>query len=126
MFWLFTFRLLITRASILVLGLVPVWFALQKYSDVQSIVVLETKFIASTFFIPVVLGLNSRRGTPSAAIASMAGGGLACLLWNLTGNRIFPALDATEIGIAASALLYLSVSRFTRPASPQNLEAFLP
>jgi len=119
-------RLLITRASIVSLGLVPVWFALQKYSDVQSIVVLETKFIASTFFIPVVFGLNSRRGTASAAIASMAGGGIACILWSLTGNGVFPGLDATEIGIAASAVLYLSISRFARPATRRNPEAFLP
>jgi SSS family transporter len=119
-------RLMITRASIIALGLVPVWFALQKYGDVQSIVVMETKFIASTFFIPVVLGLNSRKGTPPAAIASMAGGGLACLAWSLTGERILPALDATEVGIAVSALMYLGVSRFTRPVPRGNLEAFFP
>jgi SSS family transporter len=119
-------RLLVTRASIVLLGLVPVWFALQKYSDVQSIVVMETKFIASTFFVPVLLGLNSRRGTPAGAIAGMAGGGIACVLWSLTGERIVPGLDATEVGIATNAVMYLLVTRFTRPVAPEKLEAFFP
>lgn len=110
--------LLYNRLSIFVLGLVPVWFALQKYSDVQTIVVVETKFIASFFFIPVVLGLNSRTGTPAGAMASMIGGCLGCLLWILRGQDIFPALDATEVGIATSAFLYFTVSRFTKPAFP--------
>ena len=43
--------------DIVVLGLLPFWFAMQKFGDVQAIVVEQAKFIASFFFVPVVVGI---------------------------------------------------------------------
>src|SRR4051812_18739149 len=48
----------INRVSIVALGIVPFWFASRKLADVQTIVIEQAKFIASFFFVPVVLGLN--------------------------------------------------------------------
>ena len=45
-----------------------------KLGDVQAIVIEQAKFIASFFFVPVVLGLNWRRGTKEGAIWSMVAG----------------------------------------------------
>jgi Na+/pantothenate symporter len=107
-------RLALNRASIFVLGLVPIWFALQRFTDVQELVVIQTRFIASFFFVPMVFGLNSRFGTPAGAMASMLGGCIGCLGWIVWGKNISTAIDAVEVGIVASASLYFLVSAFTQ------------
>ncbi len=116
----------INRVSIVILALIPLYFALQKYGDVQAIVVEQAKFIASFFFVPVVIGLNWRRGTASGAISAMLGGFLACLLWEFTGQRTFDrhGIDAVEVGVATSLVLFVMVSRFTRQVPVENLRIF--
>jgi Na+/pantothenate symporter len=76
--------------------------------------------------VPVVIGLNWRRGTAPWAVAAMIGGFLACLLWTFTGQRSFThhGIDAVEVGIAVSLALFLLVSRYTRPVAPENLAVF--
>jgi Na+/proline symporter len=116
----------VNRLSILVLALIPIYFALQKFGDVQSIVVEQTKFIASFFFVPIVIGLNWKRGTAAGAIAAMLGGFLACLVWEFTGQRGFAVhgIDAVEVGVATSMVLFVVVSRYTKPVPEKNLEIF--
>lgn len=116
----------INRIAIVVLGAVPFWFASLKLADVQAIVVEQAKFIASFFFVPVVLGLNWRRGTKEGAIGSMAAGFLGCLLWRFTLQRDFAAhgIDAVEVGVVLSALTFVLVSRATPPAPDANLRIF--
>jgi SSS family transporter len=118
--------LLVNRIGIVVLGVVPVYFALQRYGDIQTIVVEQSKFIASFFFVPVVLGLTWRRGTKDGAIAAMLGGFAACLTWTLTGQRSYAVhgIDAVEVGVVTSALLFVIVSRLTPPTRPENLAIF--
>lgn len=116
----------VNRLSIVVLGLVPFWFASRKLADVQAIVVEQAKFIASFFFVPVVLGLNWRRGTKEGAIASMVAGFLGCLGWTFTFQRDFGVhgIDAVEVGVALSALTFILVSRATPPTPAENLRIF--
>jgi SSS family transporter len=115
-----------TRIAIMALAVIPVAAALQKYGDVQAIVVEQTKFIASFFFVPIVIGLNWRRGTAAGAVAAMLGGFGACLVWELTGQRGFArhGVDAVEVGVAVSLVLFLVVSRFTRPPPAASLSIF--
>jgi SSS family transporter len=118
--------LTVNRIGIVVLGVAPVWFALQRYGDVQAIVVEQSKFIASFFFVPVVLGLTWRRGTKEGAIAAMLGGFAACLSWTFTGQRGFAShgIDAVEVGVAVSTLLFVVVSRLTPPTPLENIAIF--
>jgi Na+/proline symporter len=118
--------LLVNRVSIVVLGLLPFWFALQRFGDVQAIVIEQAKFIASFFFVPVVLGLNWRRGTKKGAIWSMVAGFLGCLIWTFTLQRSFAThgIDSAEVGVVLSALVFIIVSRQTRPTPDKNLEIF--
>jgi len=118
--------LAVNRISILALALIPIYFALQKFGDVQSIVVEQTKFIASFFFVPVVIGLNWKRGTAAGAVAAMFGGFLACLMWEFTGQRGFAVhgIDAVEVGVATSFVLFLLVSGMTKPVPERNLKTF--
>ena len=108
--------------TIVALGIVPFWFATQKLGDVQSIVVEQAKFIASFFFVPVVVGLNWRRGTKEGAIWSMVAGFTGCLLWTFTFQRGFAShrIDAVEVGVALSAITFILVSRATRPSTPSK------
>ena len=118
--------LTVNRLSIVALGLVPFWFATRKLGDVQSIVVEQAKFIASFFFVPIVLGLNWRRGTREGAIWSMVAGFTGCLFWTFTFQRGFArhGIDAVEVGVALSAVTFIVVSRATRPTPAANLAIF--
>ncbi len=103
-------KLLVSRISIVVLSLFPVWFALNRYTDVQSIVVVQTRFIASFFFVPMVLGLNTRGGTSRSAVAAMVGGVAGCVAWSIWAAHHATNIDAVEIGIVSSLLSYLIVN----------------
>jgi len=118
--------LLVNRLSIVVLGTLPFWFAMQKFGDVQSIVVEQAKFIASFFFVPVVLGLNWRRGTKEGAIWSMVAGFAGCLAWTMTLQRSFAShgIDSVEVGVVLSAVTFVVVSRATPPTPAANLRIF--
>jgi SSS family transporter len=116
----------VNRASIVVLGVIPFWFASQKLADVQTIVIEQAKFIASFFFVPVVLGLNWRRGTKEGALWSMAAGFLGCLAWTFTFQHSFAShgIDAVEVGVVLSAVAFIVVSLRTRPTPEENLRVF--
>jgi len=116
----------VNRIAIIVLGAVPFWFASLKLADVQAIVVEQAKFIASFFFVPVVLGLNWRRGTKEGAIGSMVAGFLGCLVWRFTLQRDFAShgIDAVEVGVVLSALTFVLVSRATTPVPEANVRIF--
>lgn len=118
--------LMINRGSIVVLGLLPFWFAMQKFGDVQAIVVEQAKFIASFFFVPIVVGLNWRRGTKQGAMASMIAGFVGCLAWTFTFQRSFArhGIDAAEVGVLLSAITFVVVSRLTPPTPRENLDIF--
>jgi Na+/proline symporter len=118
--------LLVNRLSIVVLGTLPFWFAMQKFGDVQTIVVEQAKFIASFFFVPVVLGLNWRRGTKEGAIWSMVAGFAGCLAWTMTLQRSFAShgIDSVEVGVVLSAVTFVVVSRATPPTPAENLRIF--
>ena len=116
----------VNRLSIVVLGIIPFWVATLKLGDVQAIVIEQSKFIASFFFVPVVLGLNWRRGTKEGAIWSMVVGFLACLIWTFTLQHSFAShgIDSVEVGVVASALTFIVVSRLTPPTPAPNLAIF--
>jgi SSS family transporter len=116
----------VNRLSIVVLGVIPFWFAAQKLANVQAIVIEQAKFIASFFFVPVVLGLNWRRGTKEGAIWSMVAGFAGCLLWTLTFQRSFAShgIDSAEVGVVVSALTFVGISRLTPPTPAANLRIF--
>jgi SSS family transporter len=117
---------LVNRLSIFVLCLLPAYFALQKYNDVMSIVVQQAKLVASFFFVPVVIGLNWRRGTGPAAIAAMIGGFVTCIAWQVTLQRRtgLAAIDSVEVAILVSLALFIGVSRLTNPTPEANLRVF--
>jgi len=116
----------VNRLSIVALAVIPFWVAGQKLGDVQAIVVEQAKFIASFFFVPVVVGLNWKRGTKEGAIASMVVGFAGCLLWTFTGQKSVAShgIDSVEVGVVLSALAFVIASRLSPPTPAQNLRIF--
>jgi Na+/proline symporter len=116
----------VNRVSIVVLGVVPFWFATRRLGDVQAIVIEQAKFIASFFFVPIVLGLNWRRGTKEGAIWSMVAGFFGCLAWTFTLQKSFGShgIDSVEVGVALSAVTFVIVSRMTTPTPASHLRIF--
>jgi SSS family transporter len=116
------------RLAVVVVALLPIPFALAKFDTVQTIVVEQSKFIASFFFVPLVFGLNWRRGNAAGAVSAMLGGLLACALWDFVdwgqGGWKAAGIDAVEVGLVVSGLLYIFVSRLTPPPSSEALIQF--
>ncbi len=116
----------VNRWSVLLLSLVPAYFALQKYTDVQSIVVVQAKLVASFFFVPVVIGLNWKRATAPAAVTAMLTGFLSCLACEAFWPQALASrgLDSVEVGVVTSLIAFIMVSRYTRPVAGEHLAAF--
>ncbi len=110
-------RLLVNRAGIVALAVVPVWFAAHEPGLVQFIVLFQSKLVASFFFAPIVVGLNWRRATPAAALASMTAGLAVCVWWSLPPAPPL-GVDAIFPGVGASLAVFVLVSLTTRPMTP--------
>jgi SSS family transporter len=102
-------QLLANRVSVVLLALVPVWFAVHDVPLVQFIVLFQAKLIASSFFAPVVIGLNWKRGTHAGALASMLAGLVVCVSWSLPDRPPF-GVDAIVPGVAGSIAVFVAVS----------------
>jgi SSS family solute:Na+ symporter/sodium/proline symporter len=112
--------LLANRVAILALALVPVWFAVHDVPLVQFIVLFQAKLVASFFFAPIVIGLNWAHGSAAGALASMLTGLVVCVWWSLLTRPPF-GLDAIFPGVAASIIVFVSVSLATRAAHPATV-----
>lgn len=116
----------VNRVSIVVLAIIPFWVAGMKLGDVQALVVEQAKFIASFFFVPVVFGLNWKRGTREGAIWSMVVGFVGCLAWTFTGQKTVAShgIDSVEVGVVLSAIAFVVASRLSPPTTAKNLAIF--
>jgi Na+/proline symporter len=118
-------RLLVGRVGILVVGIAPLLLVLSGVGRgelVQFIVLLYTAVMASSFFVPVVLGVYWSRATKAGALASMAGGVLTCFAWKVFGA---PGVDPVLPGLAVSLVLFILVSLVTTRPSDKAFAPFL-
>jgi SSS family transporter len=113
-----------TRVAVLVLGTIPVFFALHQLELVQFVVALQASLIASFFFATVVIGLNWRGATAAGSIASMLAGFVVSLGWFLAGKP--GGVDPVIPGIACSLAVFVLVSRRTRGPGADALATFFP
>jgi SSS family transporter len=116
-------RLLVARLGILVVGTAPLLLIGTGVGEgelVQFIVLLYTSLMASSFFVPVVVGVYWSRATKEGTLAAMTGGMLTCLLWKAFGSA---NIDPVLPGLLVSALLFVAVSLLT--ATPPE-SAFAP
>lgn len=117
-------RLVVARLGIFVTGVIPLLLVLSGVGAgelVQFIVLLFTSLMASSFFMPVVLGVYWRRATREGAIAAMIGGVAVTTLWKLFG---VPTIDPVLPGFLGSALLLVGVSFATPPPPSAALDPY--
>jgi SSS family transporter len=117
-------KLKVNRWSVLIVALIPLGLTFVDMGLVQEIVVDYAKIVASFFFVPVLFGLNWRRGTTAGAIASMLGGFFAFLTWWWQGPDYPWGIDPIFPGVLVSLTLFFVVSRFTRPVPASALAPF--
>jgi len=117
-------KLRINRWSVLIVGLIPLGLTFVDMGLVQEIVVDYAKIIASFFFVPVLLGLNWRRGTTAGAMASMLGGFTAFLVWWWQGPNYPWGIDPIFPGVLGSLVLFVVVSYLTPPVPAAALRPF--
>lgn len=119
-------RVWIDRAGIVLVGSVPVLLLLSGVGEgelVQFIVLLFIALMASSFFMPVVLGVLWRRANRQGAMASMIGGITAAFLWKAFG---IPVIDPVIPGFLTSAALMVGVSLLTPPPDAELLAPYFP
>ena len=65
-------------------------------------------------------------GWPVSMPTMLVAGFLGCLIWTFTLQRSFAThgIDSAEVGVVLSALVFIIVSRRTRPTPDKNLEIF--
>ena len=119
-------RMVIDRLGIATVGVVPVILLLSGVGEgelVQFIVLLFTALMASSFFIPVVLGVYWRRATREGAAAAMIGGVTMTFAWEFFGSE---AIDPVLPGFLFSAALMVLVSLATPPPPATATEPYFP
>jgi Na+/proline symporter len=119
-------RILVGRIGVLLVGTAPLVLILSGVGRgelVQFIVLLYTALMASSFFVPVVLGVYWSRATKAGALASMAGGVLTCFAWKLFGSG---DIDPVLPGVLVSLALFVVVSLLTTRPSEKAFAPFAP
>jgi Na+/proline symporter len=119
-------RLLVARLGIVVVGSAPlvlIGTGVGRGELVQFIVLLYTSLMASSFFVPVVVGVYWSRATKEGTLAAMTGGMLTCLLWKAFGSG---DIDPVLPGLLVSALLFVAVSLWTTPPPDSAFAPYRP
>jgi len=124
-----SYYLAVSRAVIVVVGVVSFLLALRTPELILALVSYAVAMIGASFFFPLLLGLTWRRTSPAAALASSVGGFLTTATWTgLTLAKVgcAGALHPIVPGLAVALLLILGLTPFTRPAPAEALARFFP
>jgi Na+/pantothenate symporter len=112
------------RIGVVLVGTAPLVLILSGVGRgelVQFIVLLYTAVMASSFFVPVVLGVYWSRATKAGALASMTGGVTTCFGWKLFGSG---DIDPVLPGLLVSLALFVAVSLVTAKPSEKAFAPF--
>ncbi|MCC3356135.1 sodium:solute symporter family protein [Bacillus sp. REN16] len=115
-------KMFVNRIAVLVLAIIPLIFAVKPFDMVQFIVLVQASLVASFFFAIVVIGLNWKRATGTAAIISMIGGVVTVLIWFLLDKPF--GLNEVIPGVTVSTILLIVFSYFTKPVPKESLQPF--
>jgi SSS family transporter len=115
-------QLKITRIAVLIMGILPIPFALNPVPLIQQIWINAAALIGSSFAVSILLGLYWKRATTAGAITSMVGGIGSAVIWLMLGNPF--GVDAVYISVPISILGMVLVSLVTKPVSKEALQPF--
>ncbi|OGN97117.1 MAG: hypothetical protein A2Z77_06075 [Chloroflexi bacterium RBG_13_51_36] len=105
----------LTRLNIIILGFLALGLAMILKGVISSLLFAYTIFTCG-LVVPVIAGFYKEKlkVTPQGALAALIGGGAIGLMGKIPGLDIPLKGDLGLIGFAASAVLLLGVSHFTR------------
>lgn len=112
----------LTRVVVLVMGLLPIPFALNPLPLIQQIWINAAVLIGSAFAVVTLFGLFWKRATATGAIASMVGGIGVAAIWLTLGNPF--GVNAVYVSVPVSLVAYFVGSLLTRPVSQEALAPF--
>lgn len=112
----------VTRAVVLVMGILPIPFALNPLPLIQQIWINAAVLIGSSFAVVTLLGLFWKRATTAGAISSMVGGMASAAIWLALGNPF--GINAVYVSVPVSLLGMILVSLLTKPVSAEALRPF--
>jgi Na+/pantothenate symporter len=112
----------LTRAVVLVMGIIPIPFALNPLPLIQQIWINAAVLIGSAFAVPTLFGLIWKRATAVGAIVSMVGGIVTAAAWLLLGNPF--GLNPVYVSVPVSLLGFFLGSLVTKPVSREALALF--
>jgi Na+/proline symporter len=122
-----SYYLLVSRMTIVAVGMVSLLLALWTPQLILSIVSYAVAMIAATFFFPLVFGLSSRRTTPAAATASSVMGFFATVAWTALTLAEVPwatAIHPVVPGLAVGLVLIVGLTPLTRPSGQEALDRY--
>jgi SSS family transporter len=110
-----------TRWFVALFAAITAVLALEPPGGIVSLTVLSGSLYGACFFPAVLLGLYWRKGTGAAAVASLAAGAAALILWRESSlssviHEVFPAL-------LTSTLVYVLVSLRSAPYDDETVAA---
>lgn len=121
--------LLVSRATIGVIGLVALVAAMQTPQLILAIVSYAVAMVGATFFCPLLAGMTWRRANAAGALASAAGGFLTTATWTaltLAGSAATAGVHPIVPGLAVSVTLLLIVTPLGRPPGRLVLARYFP
>ena len=112
----------LTRAVVLVMGIIPIPFALNPLPLIQQIWINAAVLIGSAFAVVTLFGLIWKRATAVGAIVSMVGGIGTAAAWLFLGNPF--GLNPVYVSVPVSLLGFFLGSLVTKPVSREALAPF--
>jgi Na+/proline symporter len=121
------YYLKVSRITIVVIGAIACLCALPDMALLLQIVSYAVAIVGSAFFFPLVFGLNVRRISSEAALASSIGGVCVTVAWIiavLLGQTWAKGLHPIIPGLITAGTLMLVVTLRTSPVKQQALDKF--
>jgi len=124
-----SYYLRLSRISIVAIGAIAFVGAIPDVALLLRIVSFAVAILGACFFFPLVIGMNCRRISREAAIASSVSGVVVTVVW-MTGTlchaewalTFHPGLP----GLVTSGIVMFAVTLVTRPAPATALARFFP
>ena len=119
--------LLISRLAIVVVGALAFVLAIPDIALILRIVSFAIALVGSAFFLPLLIGLTSKKLSREAALTSSIGGTLVCIIWivgTLKGAPWTAGLHPGVAGLAVAAVLMATVALFTKPVSQHAIDKY--
>ena len=124
-----TFYVAISRAVILLVGIVALFGALSTPQMILTIVSYAVSLIGVTFFAPLVFGLTWDKVSKEAAIISSVLGFATTALWivlTISGVTWVKIVHPVLPGLVVSVLSIIILTPLTQKVSTENLALFFP